>query len=264
MSLRIFSAVLLLVVASCAATFDPPRSKKTVVLGPSPARTKTLAKVNCYVYPAFMVKEVDMGEKGAERLAIVPIAHGVVPPCTRAKGRTEMVINPDEWSGYFKGVKGDLVFFDADDGWNGGMGFIVYSSKTGKKLFEDSRAGDLGFLPPQNGQIVLRYTRIIDSRCNLPREQEACWQQVTKTVGVEKLPQPDCQKAYEESAQALAKGRCEAQKAKTPQCVAKEISLAREQTSQATSIIAYPVEVTLSSQPEIKPITGDVKCWPSD
>lgn len=263
-SLRVLYVVLLLAGIAAADSFDRPLSKKTVALGRSPSRSGRRAKVNCYVYPTFMVKEVDLGEKGADRLAIIPVRRGVVQPCTRTRNRAEMVINPDEWTGYFKGAKGKLVFFDADDGWNGGMGFIIYDARTGKKVFEDSAVGDLDFLPPQAGQITLKYTRIIDSQCNAPKDEAACWTHIKKTIGVESPALPDCKKAYEESAQKLAKGRCEAQKSNTPQCVDKEIQLARDQTSQANSIIAYPVEVTLGQQPAIKGIPGDLKCWPSD
>ena len=75
---------------------------------------------------------------------------------------------------------------------------------------------------------------------------------------------PDCKAGYEKSAQNLAKGRCQAQSSDTPQCVAKEIQLARDQTSAANSIIAYPVEVTLGAKPAIKPVPGDLRCWPAD
>ena len=80
----------------------------------------------------------------------------------------------------------------------------------------------------------------------------------------ENIPAPDCKQGYEKSASDLAKGRCQAQNSDTPQCFDKEIALARDQTKGATSVIAYPVEVTLGSQPAIKPVAGDVRCWPSD
>ena len=263
-SLRVLYVVFLLAGIAVADSFDRPLSKKTVALGPSRSGSGRRSKVNCYVYPNFMVKEVDLGEKGADRLAIIRVRSGIVPPCTRTRSRAEMVINPDEWSGYFKGVKGQLVFFDADDGWNGGMGFIVYDSKTGKKVFEDSAVGDLDFLPPHAGDVTLKYVRIIDSQCNSPKDEAVCWDHVRKTIGVENPTQPDCKKAYEESAQKLAKGRCEAQSSNTPQCVDKEIQLARDQTSQASSIIAYTVEVSLGQQPIIKAVPGEIRCWPSD
>jgi hypothetical protein len=76
---------------------------------------------------------------------------------------------------------------------------------------------------------------------------------------------PDCNGGYEKSAQDLAKGRCQAQNADNPQCLAKEISLARQQSNEANSVIAYPVEVTvLSAGVSIKSTGEDLRCWPSD
>lgn len=262
--LRVFYGVLLFAALSSAASFDPPRSKKTIKLGASPARATTRAKVNCYFYATFMVKEVDLGEKGADRLAIVPIEHAMVPTCTRAKSKHEIVINPDEWSGYFKGVKGNLVFFDADDGWNGGMGFAVYDSRTGKKIFNDSAVGDLEFLPGQGPEVAMKYTRIIDSECNALKDPATCWPHIQKTIALENTAMPDCKKGYEKSAQDMAKGRCQAQNSDNLQCVAKELQLARDQANATASVIAYPVQVTLSSQPAITPLSGEVRCRPAD
>lgn len=263
MLLRLLFPVLALLAVSAAESFDKPTFKSVVHLGQSASGSGRRAKVTCYFYPRFMVKEVDRGEKGADRLAIVPITPSTVRRCTASQTKAEMVINADEWSGYFKGVKKDLVFFDGDDLVNGGMGFAVYDAKTGKRIFEDSALGDLEFSAPKGPELSVKYMRVVDGQCIVPKDQAACWEQIRKTIGMDASP-PDCKQAYEESAQKLAKGRCQAQNSDTSQCMAKEIQLARDQAKDATSIIAYPVEVTLSSQPAIKPMAGELKCWPSD
>jgi hypothetical protein len=262
--LRLLLIVLALVSFSCADSFDKPLSKKTVDLGPSPASSETRAKVTCYFFAKFMVKEVDMGDKGAARLAIVPVARGVVPGCTRAQGKTEKVISPKEWTGYFKGVKNDFVFFDADDGVNGGVGFAVYDAKTGTKVFEDSASGPLEFEASQDRQLSLRYTRVLDGECAVPKEKTACWDRIKEKIGSESVPMPDCEKGYEESAQSMAKDRCEAQSTKDFDCLGKQLKLAREQWSDASSIISYPVAVVLGPHPVIQPVAGGTKCWPAD
>src|ERR1700694_991987 len=101
---RLLLTVLALASLSCADSFDKPLSKKTVDLGPAPSRAESHARVTCYFFANFMVKEVAMGDKGAARLAIVPVTRGVVPACTRAQAKTEKVISSKEWAGYFKGV----------------------------------------------------------------------------------------------------------------------------------------------------------------
>src|ERR1700730_1316208 len=116
--------------------------KKVLDFGPSPYNPpggpRIRAKLFCYFYATFLVKDYDMGEKGAECLAIVPTRKEVAPACTRSHSQGERVIVGTEWSGYFKGAKGQLVFFQGDDGYNGGLPFAIYDSGTGTKVFEDS------------------------------------------------------------------------------------------------------------------------------
>ena len=118
MRLRLLFSIFALSSLGFAGTFDKPASKKVVDLGPSrsnpPGRNandQTRAKVTCYYFSGFMVKEVDMGEKGAERLAIVPVRKNEMHTCSRLRDPGEREISSDDWSGYFMGVKGHLVFF---------------------------------------------------------------------------------------------------------------------------------------------------------
>jgi hypothetical protein len=267
LSVLVFS-VLAMSSLAWAGSFDKPLQKKTVELGGATSSAPTHAKVTCYLFPTFMVKEVDLGEKGASRLAILPASKRNIPACSRLRDQTEKVVNPDDWSGYFKGVRGNLVFFDADDRVNGGMGFAVYDSKTGKKIFDDAALGELHFpeshSPEHNKETTIQYARVVDGGCAVPKDQAGCWDKIKKKLGLETASAPDCQAGYESSAQQLAKNRCQAQKTDNPQCMAKEIALARQQTSQANSVIVYPVETVLGVSPTVKPVSGDLSCRPSD
>src|SRR5215813_2858743 len=260
--LRLVSLFLLSSLA-CAGTFDKPVSTKTVDLGPSRYAPGARAKVTCYFFPHFTVKEVDRGEKGAERLAIVP-GKAKVHTCSRLREPGENTINSDEWSGYFKGVKGSLVFFNADDGVNGGMGFAVYDSKTMKKIFDDVAVGEITFSDAGGADTTLAYTRVVDGGCVIPKQQAACWDKIRTQLGLQSASAPDCNAGYEDSAQQLAKGRCQAQNSNNSECLAKEIALARQQTADANSVLAYPVEVVLSAGATVKPVAGSVRCWPAD
>jgi hypothetical protein len=259
---RLLVSFLALTTVAFAGSFDKPLSKKSVDLGPSESNQKTHGKVTCYYYPGFMVKEVDLGEKGAERLAIEPAGKTAVS-CIRARTKTEKVVNPEKWSGYFKGVKGNLVFFNADDGWNGGMGFAVYDAETMKKIYEDVALGKLTF-SDGSGPNVIAYTRVVDGGCNLPKEQAACWSAIQKKFSLEAAAVPDCKAGYEKSAQAMAKARCSGNPKADPQCMAKELPLAQQQANDASSVISYPVSVVLNPSTEVNPIAGNVRCWPSD
>jgi hypothetical protein len=270
--LRFLFSILAFSSLAFAGTFDKPSSKRVVDLGPSPSnppgrntKEQTRAKVTCYYFSGFMVKEVDMGEKGAERLAIVPVRKNELHTCSRLRDPGEREINSDDWSGYFMGVKGRLVFFSADDGWNGGTGFAVFDAKTGRKIFDDVALGNLEFSEAAGSATSLHYTRVVDGGCIIPKEQSACWDKIKNKLGLDSTSMPDCKSGYEKSAQDLAKGRCQAQNADNPQCLAKEISLARQQSNDANSVIAYPVEVTLlGAGAYVKPTGGELRCWPSD
>lgn len=258
-------AILLLLLTSCswAASFDKPLATKTVDLGPSKYSSEAHAQVKCYYFPGFMVKEVDQGEKGAARLAIVPDSH-VIPKCTQSKYKSEMVVNAEEWSGYFKGAKNGFVFFDADDGVNGGMGFAVYDARTGKKLFSDSAVGPLQFPERPDNAFAIKYERLVQAECVIQNEFSQCWQQIKKDLALENVRAPDCRAGYEKSAQTLAKGRCQAQNTSNTQCMEKEIALARKQTDGSPSVIVYPVEVILGHRPLIHPLAGEARCWAAD
>ena len=268
MPFRLLLSFLAMTTLAFAGSFDKPLSKKRVDLGPSEADPKSHGKkihgkVTCYYYPGFMVKEVDLGEKGADRLAIV-LAGKTATPCTRARSKAEKVVNPDEWSGYFKGVKGNLVFFNADDGWNGGMGFAVYDAKTMKKIYEDVALDEMTFSDPSGPDVSIAYTRVVDGGCNLFKEQAACWNSIQKKFSLEADAMPDCKAGYEKSAQAMAEARCSDNAKADPECMTKELPLARQQANDASSVISYPVSVVLGPNPAVNPVAGSVGCWPSD
>jgi hypothetical protein len=210
-----------------------------------------------------MVKEVDEGEKGAAELAIVPNTH-VIPKCGQAKYESEMVVNAEEWSGYFKGVKDNFVFFDADDGWNGGMGFAIYEARTGQKIFSDSAVGPISFLDRPGKAVTIKYERAVEAECVIHKAPSECWQKIRKDLGLEGETAPGCKAGYEKSAVALAKGRCQAQNTSNRECMEKEIALARKQTDESPSVIAYRAEVVLDANPVVKPLPGNVHCWPAD
>ena len=229
-----------------ADSFDVPLKKKVVDFGPSPYVGGYRIRLSCYFCRAFVVMEYHEGQKGAEWLAIVPLQKGVVPECIHPKAQGK-IIEGSAWSGYFKGVKGNLVFFDAADGTDGGIPFAVYDSGTGKKIFEDSayevkwakkKVVDAPFNrlrinKTSDGRLSLRYLRVVEAGCDLSREEAVCWQKVKNKLDLKNTRMPVC----------------------------------RDYTGRPTpyeSAIAYPVEVFLFPQPSTKTIAGPVKRWPVD
>lgn len=223
--------------AAGAAPFDKPLDKKVIALPADPANPNAKPKRSCLRYPGFVVKEIDLGEKGAAELSIAPAA---VPACP-AKIAGEVVIKGDAWSGYFLGAKGRFVFFNSDDGLNGGLPFAVFA-QSGKKLFEDSRQGEaFKSIAFAGGALVLHYRRVWLAPCSLV--VDGCWKTIAAATTL--TARPDCSKAYRDEA------------ARTPK-FAKEIPKLR-------SVIAYNVEARYAGGTLVfKPEAGPVTCWLED
>jgi len=247
---------------SWGQTFDKPVRMQRVDLRKAPSQLTDRARVTCYFFPNFMVKEVDMGEVGAERLGIVPVPPQSTGKCVRARGKDEIVIPAEQWSGYFRGVKKGYVFLSGSDLWNSSSPFAIFDPKTGKKLFEDS-AKEISFVTRPDQTIAMRYLRVVSDDCFILKDA-ACWQRMAAKYGLEKAAAPDCRKGYEASAKSMAKGRCEGTKGPLAACIEKERPLALKQALDSPSVISYPVEVELGATPSAKSTGGASGCWPAD
>lgn len=227
-----------------ASTFDKPQRVQVIKLPPEPENPQSTPTRSCTYYPGFLVKEIDLGEVGAAELTITQV-HGTPPQCT-TKIAGERKIAAETWSGYFKGAKGDFVFFDGEDGWNDGMPFAVLSATTGHKLFEDTRKGDgYAAIDLEEGALVLRYRRVWQAPCSLMADGDACWKKITAETSLPNPPRPDCSAAYQ------------AEMARTPK-FAKDIPALH-------TVIAYNAEAHYSGgRLTIAPREGKVQCWLPD
>src|ERR1051326_2880707 len=186
---RVLLSLLLLASLSWGESFDKPVRKQRVELGKAANPLGDQNRVTCYYFPDFMVKEVDLGEVGAERLGIVPVTPQSVGKCTRARSKEEIVIPVKEWSGYFMGVKNRYVFFSGDDGWKGATPVAIFDSKTGKKLFQDSAKADITFLTRPDQTIAMEYVRVVTDDCLILKEA-ACWQRMAAKYGLDNAAAP--------------------------------------------------------------------------
>ena len=234
--------VVMLFASAAAATFDKPIDKKVIALPADPLNARAKPQRSCFAYPGFVVKEIDLGEKGADELSIAPIKTGS-PACT-AKIAGEAILKGAEWAGYFLGAKGPFVFFNSDDGVNGGLPFAVYSAQTGKKLFEESRQGDaFKSVVLADGGLVMRYRRVWLAPCSLYADAKGCWQTIVAETSLS--TRPNCTKAYQD------------EMARTPK-FAKEIPRLR-------TVIAYNVEARYAGgKLVLKPEAGPAACWLED
>src|SRR5437764_4626435 len=245
--------------------FDPPLQTQKRSLPPGKDMSKNV--VTCRYYAHFMVKEVDEGEVGATQLSIVPIAAAAgKPPCQRQNLAAEKVVNPSGWTGYFKGVKGDYVFFDADDGVNGGLGFAVVTAADAKKRFDDSAVGNLKSVVLGGTALTLRYARSYSGECSVPHDGAACWSKIAAATGETGAKQPDCAAGYLKAKNDLAKGRCEADRKSGPGCMAAALKqIERQRWDEAPTVIVYDAETVLRPEgASTRPLGAPLACHPSD
>src|SRR5215472_1433395 len=106
---RLILGLFLLASLGWGQTFDKPVRKQRVDLGKTANPLSDRHRVTCYFFPNFMVKEIDLGEVGADRLGILPVTPQSTGKCVRARGKDEIVIPAEQWSGYFMGVKNGYV-----------------------------------------------------------------------------------------------------------------------------------------------------------
>jgi hypothetical protein len=247
-----------------SSVFDPPQDTQKRALPAGKGAQK--ATLTCSYYAHFMVKQVDEGELGAAQLSIIPSDPSHKPACQRANLPSEKILNAKDWSGYFKGVKGDYAFFDAEDGVNGATGFAVFSTPELKKALEDSALGELQSAVADGTTLTLRYKRSFAGDCSVPHDGAACWTKIAGALGLPADAPPDCASGYLKAKNELAKGRCEAQSKCDAGCLAgalKEIDA--QHWDQAPSVLVYDAEtIVRAGQATTTPLGGERACHPSD
>ncbi len=230
------------------SAFDQPAKIDTV-------RTDGSRALTCWLYPSFMVKQLAAPDlKGAERLSFVRFS-GAAPVCDRtiAVG-VEKVL--DDWGGYYAGAVGDLVVFNGDDGWNGGMGFAIFDTTSGNQVFKDARLDDI--VLKDN---ALLYKRVVLLECNASADKK-CAAKGMKLAGSKQDLGGTCKKGY---AKWLAQFQASVAKIDAP-CDAtckKERRAQLDSFKSSPSVIAYPVSVDRTSF-GITPKSGPIDCWPAN
>ncbi|HTO32260.1 MAG TPA: hypothetical protein VL202_13940 [Pararhizobium sp.] len=225
-----------LVAAASADPFDRPVATETVKLPADPQNPSAEPKVTCNRYTDVMVKQVDLGEVGAEKLAF----QATDAPCER-DGTGERVIR-DDIAGYFLGVFGPYVFFQAADGWNGGLPFVVYDSGTATKLFDAAMAIDsLSAIEADEHGLSLQFVRNLTTACSLYADKDDCAKRIGEETGLEIARIPDCKDAYE------------AEMKRTPDYA--------EAIKALPSVIEYPVALRwAASAVTVTPRDGATRC----
>jgi len=258
--------------ARAAAVYDAPLHVKHVRLPPDPSNPDTRREVVCWSYANYVIKQVDFGEVGAERLAILPATNGKERPCREPKEADEYAIPVEVWSGYFAGAKGGFAFFNGEDGVNGGDAFMALRIADKKKLLED--VTDKGFesMEQRAGALQVRYRRVYSAACSVVTAGASCIDAVAKATGVSRASLAICSDGYRAAKEAMASERCKSRAKKDPQCVARELGLiGKQKWDAAPSVITYEVALDLregTAEPAqsfaMKPLGDALRCHPAD
>ncbi len=229
------------VVPDAAALFDAPTRIDEVGLPVDPANPDTKRRIRCYRYPDFAVKEVDYGEKGAQKLAVIAAGDAC-----REEGADDRI--PAGFEGYYLGAKGDFLFFTASDGWNGAMPFYVHDAKTLAVLFEDSFEGSgFGSLSVDGRSLKIEFRRAFSASCSLYLDGGNCPDQIKSAIpGLGDVAAlPECGPAYD------------AEKQRTPDH-AKEIEM-------LPSVISYQARLVFDGKAAtVLTLPGPTSCRPPD
>ncbi|MGD0193041.1 MAG: hypothetical protein ABSD74_20075 [Rhizomicrobium sp.] len=174
-----------------SSVFDKPLKITRIPLPRNPQNPEERTGVTCWYYGTFMVKQLELGYQGPSEIAILP---GHAPVCQRRQlSANELVIHPNVWTGYFKGVAGNYVFFDGVDSFNGGRPFVILAPDA--KRISDDVAVSFAGVSVIPGGLKMRYTRVYTSHCSIAgAHAHECWQMISKETGL--TAHPDCKKAY--------------------------------------------------------------------
>lgn len=250
-----FSAVLL----AQSDSFDKPVRRVVVRLGRSPElmpHNNEQVELTCDYYPTLMVKELDdPGMKGTRWVTVTHISKGQYPPCRKAHSSSEDLLRSE--GDFFLGIKEHFLFLEAPDGLDSGMQFHVLDDLTHEhEVFRDTalfwEGGKwiplLSFGQAADGKLRIRYRRVVEGDCSIPKDGIACWNKLKARYGLGDAPIPKC--LY--YAEAGKRNDVDTELGYPPVDISVQ------------SALAYPVEVTLSGRPTIKVLTGQIRCTPED
>ena len=261
----LLSALLITLAPTFAASTDPDKSSfydkplrvRHVPL-PLPSSGERKPMVTCYYYPRLMIKEVDLGELGAEEDTSTYIPKGQPDPlCRREKAKDETVMSSSGY--YFEGVKDNYAVFSFPDGANGAFGFCILGTG-GEKLLGFAAAvirsvelllpaEDPDARPWHENPVVLRYQTAYLAPCSLRLDESKCWEIIKRATGLAGDAAPDCKASYSKAEEDSRSRGADPNDVKTD-----------------PSVLKYEVEVVLDEHGVIRqaPISPVEACYPAD
>lgn len=222
--------------------FDKPSNTVVTNLPTDKLNPQAKRTVTCHTFPASIVKIVDYGEKGAERLSLLPPK--TKTNCVEAVEPNEHIIT--NWAGYFFGVKGDYAFFHGDDATvRGGIPFLVYNLKLKRPLFADeSIEGEFLSIKPSKKNIVLNFVRVFSADCSIAQALgQKCHRKILEKSGLNDTFLGACYQAYDEEADRNARFKCKG--SADHHCVKNLRDKEYEMAATSPTILNYKAEAVV-------------------
>lgn len=210
-------------------------------------------RVTCAWYPGFMAREVDLGDNGAEVLAIVPRKPKRSPPaCVRERlpGEISLTGAADAWSGYFEGARGRFAFFRAEAPKGDAVPFTVYDTSAEQRVFTDEAIGPVRVIG-KGDQVGIAFVRRAIAPCSPLSGGDACWARIRAELGVADPP-PDCAAAYLEVNDAAARAACQGSSQAGARCVEAELRLRPAVPAFVPPALTYEVEIPDLEKPTVR------------
>ncbi len=154
----------------------------------------------CYIFPKFVVLQLDSGNKGADSIRVRHLgkSNDFKRACDSKSWSQEIKVPDNEQ--YFLGMREGVIFTHSADSF-GNLGTVwVYSDKNGNQLYEANYNASQDFTVSfQSNAIALEYYKQLKLNCSLFELGKSCWEKIAKDNGLpnkKRLGPPDCGEAY--------------------------------------------------------------------
>jgi hypothetical protein len=155
----------------------------------------------CYVFPQFVILQLDSGNMGADSISVRHTKKSDDPKkvCTSKSWPQELKL-PLVDTEYFLGAQEGVLFTQSADLF-GNQGTIwIYDVMNGKQLFKADYSTAQDFIVKfQDKAIALEFYKQLKLNCPLHESEKTCWQKILKDNGVPNaisISPPDCKDAY--------------------------------------------------------------------
>lgn len=207
-----------------------------------PLQVNRKDELSCYRYPRFTIKEIQTDEIG-NHISLLPKNE----KCALTHSPHEVKLG----QAYLMGVSGIYIVLESgQDDW-----FVIFDSRTGKKLFSDSGRQ----LNLEKGS--LNYLRALEVDCSLPLEGEACWKKIKSATTIDgdfTELKNKCTKAFKKYDEDLVKARCQSSLDKD--CLKKESVEVSKYSFKNYTRVLYPVKVDSFIKLNIQQIGREIDC----